>query len=183
MAVEEENPCLDLLCFSIKKHYPKVVPKDNALKHEPEVEMLDVKEVKSILDLYQKEAPTNTESGYTFALVSVAYMFGLRPGEILALKKANVDFDNKILQIKGSIVDGKFFKYLKYRDSYSFGGWTSLPTKEFCKEWTDTLVSITSHFHDKSEFPIMQDIELKEIKEEVEPRFLSGVTELNGEDS
>ena len=79
--------------------------------------MLDVSSVKDILKVYLKEALTNPESAYTYALVSVAYMFGLRPGEILALKKANVDFDNKILQIKGSIVDGKFFNKTKNRGS------------------------------------------------------------------
>tara|TARA_Y100001963_G_scaffold79124_1_gene109832 strand:+ start:1404 stop:2726 length:1323 start_codon:yes stop_codon:yes gene_type:complete len=117
MCVEEENPCTDLLYFSISKHYPKVMPKDNDLRYEREVEMLDVSSVKDILKTYLKEAPTKTESAYTYALVSVAYMFGLRPGEILALKKANVDFENKILQIKGSIVKGKYLPKTKNRGS------------------------------------------------------------------
>ena len=117
MCVEEENPCTDLLYFSISKHYPKVLPKDNDLRYEREVEMLDVLQVKDILKTYLKEAPTNPESAYTYALVSVAYMFGLRPGEILALKKANVDFENKILQIKGSIVNGKYLPKTKNRGS------------------------------------------------------------------
>lgn len=117
MCVEEENPCTDLLYFSISKHYPKVLPKDNDLRYERDVEMVEVSSIKDILDTYLKEAPTNPESAYTYALVSVAYMFGLRPGEILALKKANVDFENSILQIKGSISNGKYLPKTKNRGS------------------------------------------------------------------
>ncbi len=117
MAIEKENPCMDLIYFSISKHYPKVLPRNNDLRYEPDVEMLEVSSVNDILKVYLKEAPTNPESAYTYALVSVAYMFGLRPGEILALKKANIDFDNSILQIKGSIVDGKYLAKTKNRGS------------------------------------------------------------------
>jgi len=117
MAIEEENPCTDLIFFRLSKDYPKVLPRDNDLRYEPDVEMLDVSAVNDILKVYLKEAPTSPESAYTYALVSVAYMFGLRPGEILALKKANIDFDNKILEIKGSIVDGKYLAKTKNRGS------------------------------------------------------------------
>ena len=79
--------CNFLIYFSIAKYYPKVLPRDNDLRYEPEVEMLDVSAVNDILKTYLKEAPIKSESAYTYALVSVAYMFGLRPGEILAIKK------------------------------------------------------------------------------------------------
>ena len=93
------------------------MPKDNDLKYEREVQMLKDEEVKKILNLYYEEAPTNPESAYTFALISIVFMFGLRIGEVLALKKANVDFENDLLHIKGSIVDGKFLNKTKNRGS------------------------------------------------------------------
>ena len=119
MAVEEENPCLDLLQFSIAKHYRKVVPKDDDLIFEPEVQMLKDEEVKNILNLYYKEAPTNLESAYTFALLGVLFMFGLRKSEVLGLKKANVDFDNNLLHIKGVYIqaEGGYRNKMKNRGS------------------------------------------------------------------
>ena len=101
MAIERQNPRLDLLQFSIPNDHKKVVPKDDDLKREPEVQMLKDEEVKNILNLYHKEAPTNPESAYTFALLSVLFMFGLRMSEILGLHKANVDLENSLLHIKG----------------------------------------------------------------------------------
>ena len=44
-------------------------------------------------------------------------MFGLRMSEVLGLHKANVDFENNLLHIKGSIVDGKFLNKTKNRGS------------------------------------------------------------------
>jgi site-specific recombinase XerD len=49
--------------------------------------MLKDEEVKNILNLYHKEAPTNIESAYTFALLGVLFIFGLRMSEVLGLKK------------------------------------------------------------------------------------------------
>jgi len=119
MAVEEENPCLDLLQFSIVKHYKKVVPKDDDLIYEPETQMLKDEEVKNILNLYHKEAPTNQESAYTFALLGVLFIFGLRKSEVLGLHKANVDFDNSLLHIKGVYIqaEGGYRNKMKNRGS------------------------------------------------------------------
>ena len=113
MAVQRENPRLDLLQFSIVKHFKKVVPKDDDLIHEPETQMLKDEEVKKILNLYYTEAPTNPESAYTFALLCILFMFGLRISEILGLHKANVDLENNLLHVKGSIVDGKYINKTK----------------------------------------------------------------------
>ena len=117
MAVERENPRLDLLQFSIAKHYKRVVPKNDDLVHEPEVQMLKDEEVKNILNLYYKEAPTNPESAYTFALLGIFFQFGLRLSEVLGLHKANVDFENNLLHVKGSIVDGKYLNKTKNKAS------------------------------------------------------------------
>jgi len=113
MAVERENPRLDLLQFSIVKHFKKVVPKDDDLIHEPETQMLKDEEVKKILNLYYTEAPTKPESAYTFGIICVLFMFGLRMSEVLGLHKANVDLENNLLHVKGSIVDGKYINKTK----------------------------------------------------------------------
>ena len=112
------NPCTDVLTFKIHE-YQKVVPQDDNLYYEADVQILKDEEVKKILNLFHAEAPTNQESAYTFALMCVLFIFGLRMSEVLGLHKANVDFENNLLHIKGSYIqsEGGYINKTKNRGS------------------------------------------------------------------
>ena len=147
MAVERKNPCLDLLQFSIVRHFKKVVPKDDDLVHEPEIQILKDEEIKKILNLFYAEAPTNPESAYTFSIICILFIFGLRMSEVLGLHKANVDFENNLLHVKGSIVDGNYINKTKNR-----GSKRSIEMDENAIKFFDWWLDYLDHHHKHSIF-------------------------------
>lgn len=114
MKVEGKNPCMDVIEFKVEK-FNYILPKDADLIRTKEVEMLMDEEVKNILALYFREAPTKPDSAATFALFSIMFFTGLRIAEIQGLKKRCVDMENELLHVKGvyNAAEGGFINKTK----------------------------------------------------------------------
>jgi len=98
--IEEHNPCLDVLKFDVSS-FNYILSKDQDLMFKPDVELIENEKLSKLFDLYIKEAPYIPDSATTFALFAILLHTGLRPGEILGLKKSAIDMENKLVHIKG----------------------------------------------------------------------------------
>ena len=111
-----KDPNMDNEEFDILT-YHKVVPHDDDLIYQKEVELIGDNKIKEILNEIFKDFGKDRHSTNAFGIFCMLFLFGLRASELAGLKKDCVDFDNELLNIKGTWVNQTYYNKTKNRGS------------------------------------------------------------------
>jgi integrase len=95
--------------------YHKVVPHDDDLIYQKDVELIGDDKIKEILNEIFKGFGKNTHATNAFGIFCMLFLFGLRASELAGLKKDCVDFDNELLNIKGTWINQTYYNKTKNR--------------------------------------------------------------------
>ena len=116
------KPCRDLRTFKIYD-YDYVIPKDDAeITVKPTHVISNEQCFKLIINAYQHWQRSNNldrDAAYRFAIFSMMFMFGLRPSEMLGLKRSSIDLEAKTLKVEGVYIqsEGGYLNRLKNHGS------------------------------------------------------------------
>jgi|TARA_Y100000310_G_scaffold76776_1_gene73264 integrase len=118
MAAIGTNPCVDMLEFKVHE-FQKIVPDNDDLMFTKQVELIDDQKVMEIISEYYKNLWNDPHAANTFAIFSMLFLFGLRASELSGIKRSAIDFENRILNIKGVYIpaEGGFLNRTKNRGS------------------------------------------------------------------
>lgn len=111
-----KDPNMDNEEFDILT-YHKVVPHDDDLIYQKEVELIGDNKIKEILNEIFKDFGKDRHSTNVFGIFCMLFLFGLRASELAGLKKDCVDFDNELLNIKGTWINQTYYNKTKNRGS------------------------------------------------------------------
>ena len=111
-----KDPNMDNEEFDILT-YHKVVPHDDDLIYQKEVELIGDNKIKEILNEIFKGFGKDRNSTNAFGIFCMLFLFGLRASELAGLKKDCVDFDNELLNIKGTWINQTYYNKTKNRGS------------------------------------------------------------------
>ena len=98
-------------------NYHKVVPHDDDLIYQKDVELIGDNKIKEILNEIFKGFGKDRHSTNAFGIFCMLFLFGLRASELAGLKKDCVDFDNELLNIKGTWINQTYYNKTKNRGS------------------------------------------------------------------
>jgi len=116
------SPCRDMETFKIYD-YAYVVPNDDALIAVKPTHVLSNEQCfKLIINAYkhwQRSNNLDRDAAYRFAIFSMMFMFGLRPSEMLGLKRSSIDLEAKTLKVEGVYIqaEGGYLNRLKNHGS------------------------------------------------------------------
>jgi integrase len=88
------------LHWKVHKH-PHLLPDDDDLLYEKEAEVITLEEANKILDYVYKHRERSRNDTLAFGVFTILAIFGLRMSELLGLSKLNIDFDKRLLRIRG----------------------------------------------------------------------------------
>ncbi len=111
-----KDPNMDNEEFDILT-YHKVVPHDDDLIYQKEVELIGDNKIKEILNEIFKGFGKDRNATNAFGIFCMLFLFGLRASELAGLKKDCVDFDNELLNIKGTWINQTYYNKTKNRGS------------------------------------------------------------------
>ena len=111
-----KDPRMDNEKFDILT-YHKVIPHDDDLIYRKEVELIGDNQIKDILNKLYEEFNTDRNAANAFGIFCMFFLFGLRASELAGLKKDCVDFDNELLNIKGTWINQTYYNKTKNRGS------------------------------------------------------------------
>jgi integrase len=109
-----KDPRMDNEEFDILT-YHKVVPHDDDLIYQKDVELIGDDKIKEILNEIFKGFGKDTHATNAFGIFCMLFLFGLRASELAGLKKDCVDFDNELLNIKGTWINQTYYNKTKNR--------------------------------------------------------------------
>ena len=95
--------------------YHKVVPHDDDLIYQKDVELIGDNKIKEILNEIFKGFGKDRHATNAFGIFCMLFLFGLRASELAGLKKDCVDFDNELLNIKGTWINQTYYNKTKNR--------------------------------------------------------------------
>jgi len=116
------SPCRDMETFKIYD-FGYVIPKDDAeIAVKPTHVLSNEQCFKLIINAYQHWQRSNNldkDAAYRFAIFSMMFMFGLRPSEMLGLKRSSIDLEAKTLKVEGVYIqsEGGYLNRLKNHGS------------------------------------------------------------------
>ena len=116
------NNCRDMETFKICD-YGYVIPKDDSLIKKKPTNVLSIEKCfKLIMNAYnhwKKSNGQDRDAANRFAIFSLMFMFGLRPSEMLGLKRSSIDLINKTLKVEGVYIqaEGGYLNRLKNESS------------------------------------------------------------------
>jgi integrase len=99
-----KDPSMDNEEFDILT-YHAVVPNDDDLLYQKEVDLIGDNQIKEILNKLYLEFNNDRHAANAFAIFCMLFLFGLRASELAGLKKDCVDFNNELLDIKGTWIN------------------------------------------------------------------------------
>jgi len=110
--------CRDMETFKIYD-YPYVIPKDDDLLFRKETKILDDNLCMVMINTNYEQMWNDTNAANRFAILCLLFIFGLRASELAAIKRSNVDLNNKILKIQGVYIqaEGGYLNRTKNRGS------------------------------------------------------------------
>ena len=111
-----KDPRMDNEKFDILT-YHKVIPHDDDLIYRKEVELIGDNKIKEILNEIFKGFGKDRNATNAFGIFCMLFLFGLRASELAGLKKDCVDFDNELLNIKGTWINQTYYNKTKNRGS------------------------------------------------------------------
>ena len=111
-----KDPNMDNEEFDILT-YHKVVPHDDDLIYQKEVELIGDNKIKEILNEIFKGFGKDRHATNAFGIFCMLFLFGLRASELAGLKKDCIDFDNELLNIKGTWINQTYYNKTKNRGS------------------------------------------------------------------
>ena len=115
-------PCMDMTTFKIYD-FAYVIPNDDALIAVKPTHVISNEQCfKLIINAYQHWQRSNNldrDAAYRFAIFSMMFMFGLRPSEMLGLKRSSIDLEAKTLKVEGVYIqsEGGYLNRLKNHGS------------------------------------------------------------------
>ena len=116
MKIIGKNPCLDMLYFEIRSHH-KIVPEDDNLLYAKEVHLIDDEKIKEMINLVFTDFKKDIDASNTFGIFCMLFFFGLRASELTGIKRDCIDFEKRLLHIRGTIRQHKFVNKTKNRGS------------------------------------------------------------------
>ena len=112
------NPNMSMTTFKADK-FGYIKPKDHELMYGKDVTILDDEKIFEILTSLRADFGKSVDATNTFAIFCLLFLFGLRAAELSGLKKANVDFKQMKLHVKGVWItaEGGWLNQTKNRGS------------------------------------------------------------------